>query len=78
MSDENGYEMGWNKTDSPVEGDAITMSFSRFPHHIGMAVMVSGRIHVLHAMEGSSIMISGAAGLKSNGLKIIGYWTPCR
>ena len=66
---------GYRKTETAREGDAVFMSQRTRPHHLGMAVILTSGLHVLHALEGSGVICSDMTDLKLNGWTINGYWT---
>lgn len=66
---------GYRKTATPVEGDAVFLSQRNQPHHIGMVLLLDGKMHVLHALDGSGVVISDLHNLAVNGWNIAGYWT---
>jgi len=63
------------RTDSPQEGDAVFMTQRKRSHHVGTLVHVDGQRYVLHAVEGSGVILSTESSLMANGWRIDGYWT---
>jgi hypothetical protein len=68
-------EFGYRQTDKPREGDAVFLSQRAQPHHIGMAIFLTGKLNIIHAIEGSGVILSNILDLKMNGWSIRGYWT---
>jgi len=67
---------GYERTDTPVEGDAVFLTQRCVPHHIGMAVFSGGQLNVLHALDGiGMVVVSDVGNLAANGWKIEGFWT---
>jgi hypothetical protein len=66
---------GYHQTDVARDGDAVFLTQRNQPHHLGMIVFSSGKMHVLHALEGIGVIFSDIMDLKVNGWKIKGYWT---
>ena len=64
------------KTDSPVEGDAVLMICASRPSHIGVYCEVDGNKCVLHAMEGAGmVVLHRIRDLDKYFLKVEGYYT---
>jgi hypothetical protein len=74
MRDEPGI-LGWSQTAQPKEGDAAFLAQKSRPHHIGVVVFIGGKHRILHALEGSGVILSDATDLRINGWIINGYWT---
>ncbi len=68
-------DAGWQPTDNPAEGDAVFLAQRTRPHHIGVAVMVTGALYVLHALEGVGVVVSDTQALRLNGWRIQEIWT---
>jgi cell wall-associated NlpC family hydrolase len=66
---------GGRKTDKPQPGDCVFLTLGHRPHHIGIYVIVDGKPKVLHAVEGSGIVLSDMSSLRINGWRISEYWT---
>jgi len=67
---------GYVKAKTPSEGDAVFMTQRCVPHHIGLAILIEGQLHVLHALDGiGSVVVSDISDLAANGWKIEGFWT---
>lgn len=75
MSDDILTLFGYQQTDNPQEGDGVFMTQRTRPHHLGMVVVVGGKIQILHALEGSGILVSDPADLALNGWRVVSYWT---
>ena len=68
---------GYRKTDTPKEGDAVFLTQRKHPHHIGV-VIKSGGLQIIHALQGSGVIVSDLMDLRVNGWRIAGYWTDAR
>lgn len=66
---------GYHETDTPREGDAVFLSQRLRPHHLGLYLVVDGKPHVLHALEGSGVICSDLFDLRANGWTIREYYT---
>ena len=73
--DERSEDLGWEKTDNPIDGDAALMAVRSHIHHIGIIVFIDDRLHVLHALEQCGVMLSSKSNLKQNHMRIEGYFT---
>lgn len=62
--------LNWVEVEVPEEGDAVQMSHSRHPHHIGVWVDVDGG-GVLHCVEGPGVVFSTRKSLKAHGWNIV-------
>jgi cell wall-associated NlpC family hydrolase len=60
----------WQEVQQPQEGDAVLMSQSRVPTHVG--VWVDGG--VLHCVRGAGVVFSSLRGLKSFPYNVTGYY----
>ncbi|MBF0260460.1 MAG: C40 family peptidase [Magnetococcales bacterium] len=60
----------WESIPSPCEGAVLLMSHGKIPHHVGVVVMVCGQPHVLHAVEGSGVVIQDLVSLKLHGWNV--------
>lgn len=67
--------LGGVRTVAPVDGDAVFLSQRTRAHHIGVHVYLDGRPQVIHAVEGSGVILSDHISLLQNGWRIDGYWT---
>ena len=65
---------GWERVVVPRDGDAILMSFSHQPHHIGTWIDVSGAKGVLHCLEKIGVVFTKEVGLNRSGWKIQSAW----
>lgn len=66
---------GYAPTEKPKEGDAVFLTQRNRPHHLGMVILVNGRMQVLHALEGVGMVVSDIMDLSMNGWKIESYWS---
>ena len=60
----------WIEVEAPREGDAVQMSHSRHPHHVGVWVEVDGG-GVLHCVEGAGVVFSTRKALRACGWNIV-------
>ena len=67
--------VGWRQTKSPRDGDAVFLSQRNRPHHIGIVAIVAGKLHVLHAIKNSGVILTDKLSLAVNGWKIESFWT---
>ncbi len=76
MSDGVAIRFGWRRSVAPVDGDAVYMTQKTKPHHIGVAAVIRGKVHVLHAPDGCGVVLSDQASLRLNLWRVTSYWTP--
>lgn len=62
-----------DKTEAPVDGDAVAMSMGRRFHHVGVFLDLDGGL-VLHPMQGKGVMANTRAGLKTFGLNNLKFY----
>jgi hypothetical protein len=65
----------WRAVDRPIEGDAVLMSSSREPHHVGTFVAL-GRGRVLHSLRGQGSALPAIEQLATTHLNIVGFYRP--
>ena len=58
--------MLWNAVEYPVEGDAVLLSHSRFPSHVGIWIDADGG-GVLHCQDPMGVIFSSRAALQRGG-----------
>lgn len=63
----------WVKAGKPGEGDAVLMSHSSTPHHVGVWIDADGG-GVLHCIKGAGVIFSTASNLLANGWHIVGVY----
>ncbi|HZP98549.1 MAG TPA: hypothetical protein VFB13_03355 [Reyranella sp.] len=65
----------WVETRAPIEGDAVLMTSSRHPHHVGVYVAI-GRGRVLHSIEGQGSQCTPIDNIAAIRWRILGYYRP--
>lgn len=60
----------WIQVQCPQEGDAVLMSTSKHPSHVGIWYEKG----VLHSMKGTGVIYSSLGTLRVIGLKVCGYY----
>lgn len=63
----------WRHITEPAEGDGVTLSHSRHPHHVGVWVDVDHG-GVLHALEGIGVVFTDMTALRRNGWSRIEFY----
>lgn len=64
------------KTEAPIEGDAVLMICAGRPSHIGVYCLICGIEYVLHAMENAGmVVLHKITDLNKFLLKVEGYYT---
>ena len=66
---------GWTQIETPREGDAVLLAEGKRSSHIGVVVCIKEKLLVIHARKNTGVVLSDARALKSNNLKITGYWS---
>lgn len=69
---ENPERQHWAEVSLPKDGDAVLMSQSRVPTHVGVWIDDGGGI--LHCVQGAGVVFSMPKHLASMGFKITGYY----
>lgn len=69
-------QVGWVKVATPIDGDAVLMSFHNRPHHIGVYVGDVARGSVLQSIEGSGVVLPSLASQEAGGWRVLGFYRP--
>lgn len=63
----------WQKTTSPLDGDAVLMSQGKMPSHVGMWLDVDGG-GVLHCVKGAGVIFTKTNQLYMLGYQVLGFY----
>lgn len=63
----------WNEVEAPLDGDAVLMSHSRYPSHVGIYLAVDGG-GVLHCQNGAGVIFTHMAALPAMGWGRINFF----
>ena len=66
----HGERNNWYEVKNPINGDAVLMSQSKQPTHVG--VWVDGAI--LHCVRGAGVVFSNMRSLKSVAYNVVGFY----
>jgi hypothetical protein len=66
----------WAKVERPLEGDAVLMSESRHPHHIGTYVEMKDGPRVLHSLRGQGSACPSLAAIRLARFNVLGFYRP--
>lgn len=69
----NPERQRWDEVAAPAEGDAVLMSQSRVPTHVGVWVEANGG-GVLHCVQGAGVVFSQLSHLPRLGYKVTGFY----
>lgn len=68
------HAAGWDKVDSPAEGDAVLMAMGARPCHVGVWAAPAPSAGVLHAVEKTGVIFTPPARLAAMGYRIVGFY----
>lgn len=64
----------WIRVSEPMEGDLVLMARNKYPVHVGIMILVDGRLGVLHCIQHSGVVFNTVPSLRSCGWGALSYY----